>query len=105
MTRPYLPSNGTEGMIFDDRWCANCQRDAAWRADENTGSNPCDILSRSFVYKPGDTEYPVEWIEDDVKFPVPSNPRCTAFVAITAEHVDEELQAAREDKRQMGLPL
>lgn len=35
------------------------------------------------MFKPGDPEYPIEWIEDDVPYPQPSNPRCTAFVAIS----------------------
>ena len=103
-TRPYRPSNGTEGMIFDDRWCSNCQRDAAYRADENR-ADPCEILSRSFGHNISDEGYPVEWIEDDVKYPEPSNPRCTAFVSIDAEDIDAELEAAREDPRQLGLPL
>jgi len=24
--KPYLPSNGTEGMIFEERWCERCTR-------------------------------------------------------------------------------
>jgi len=69
--------------MFDDEWCSRCQRDAAWREDENS-AEPCDILSRSFAYDIGDPEYPTEWIEDDVSWPTPSNPRCTAFEAIGA---------------------
>jgi len=69
-------------MWFDEYWCAQCQRDAAWREDENS-VEPCDILSRSFIFDINDPEYPTEWIQDDVAYPHYSNPRCTAFLAIT----------------------
>lgn len=94
-TRPYRPSNGTEGCWFDDRWCSRCARDAAWRADES--AEPCDILSRTFICDIGDPDYPAEWIEDDVAWNQDSNPRCTAFLE---EGADLELIAARSDPRQ-----
>lgn len=99
-TRPFRPSNGTNGMIFDDAWCSNCERDKAWREDEN--NEPCDILSRTFVYAVDDPQYPTEWVEDDVPYTQDSNPRCTAFVAIGA---DLELGASRKDERQLALPI
>ena len=99
-TKPYRPSNGTAGMSFDDCWCSRCARDAAWRQDES--AEPCDILSRTFIYRIDDPKYPVEWVEDDVPWDQPSNPRCTAFTEIGA---DLELEAARNDPRQQGLPL
>lgn len=94
LPRPYRPSNGTEGMIFDDRWCSNCARDAAWREDDS--KEPCGILSRTFLYEIDDPDYPTEWIEDD------AGPRCTAFSTIGA---DPELEAAQADPRQMALPI
>jgi hypothetical protein len=100
-TRPYRPSNGTEGEIFDDRWCSNCERDRAWRADESKGE-PCDILGRTLIHNVGEPDYPVEWIEDNVPYPQPTNPRCTAFEPITN---DPELYAAQTDPRQMALLL
>ena len=99
-TRPYRPSNSTEGIDFDDRWCSRCQRDAAWREDAE--QRPCEILSRAQLYDIGDPEYPAEWIEDDVPNPQQSNPRCSAFVLNDA---DAEIEAARADPRQMKLPL
>ena len=100
-TRPYRPSNGTEGCWFDDKWCSRCERDRAWREDESKGE-PCDILGRTLIFNVGETGYPVEWIEDDVPYPQPANPRCTAFVPITD---DPELHAAQTDPRQMALLL
>jgi hypothetical protein len=77
-TRPFRPANGTEGMIFDDAFCARCQRDAAWRIDEN--AEPCGILTRTFIYSITDPDYPSEWSEDDVPYSEDTHPRCTAFL-------------------------
>lgn len=68
--RRYKPSNGTEGVMFDDAWCAKCQRDAAYR---KTGKGSgCFIIVRAMI----DEDPPSEWIidEDGVK--------CTAFQKI-----------------------
>jgi len=72
MTRPYRPSNGTEGMWFDSQWCEHCARDAAWR--ENVNNDPCEILNLTFALDINHPEYPKEWIKDDDG----GNPRCTA---------------------------
>jgi hypothetical protein len=96
-TRPYRPSNGTEGVIFDDEFCSNCQHDAAWREDER--AEPCDILSRTFFYNIDDPQYPTEWVEDDVQWPEDSKPRCTAFVPIgetPSSYVRDERQGELE---------
>jgi hypothetical protein len=86
-TRPYRPSNGTEGDLFHSWFCFRCQHDSE--------DNPCDILTRTFALPLGDPEYPAEWIEDDVSWPQNSNPRCTAFLAIEVEgstYVKDERQ-------------
>lgn len=75
MPRPYRPSNGTEGCDFDDRWCAHCTRDAAYRAggpdvDPAIG---CQILANVYAFDIGHPEYPKEWITDE------RGSRCTAF--------------------------
>lgn len=68
----YLPSNGTEGVIFFENWCARCSRDKAMREGANIedcdDNELCGIIAASF-------RGPVdEWVEDD------KGPRCTAFV-------------------------
>ena len=65
--KPYRPSNGTEGEIFQEHFCYRCTKDSE--------ASPCDILGRSFWNDLGDPDYPTEWIENDDG----SNPRCTAF--------------------------
>lgn len=86
-------------MLFDEAWCSRCQRDAAWREDENSGI-PCDILSRTLLYDIGHDDYPVEWIEDSVDYPEPASPRCTAFVEVGAPG-----STYVQDERQNELPL
>lgn len=58
---PYMPANGTEGMIFQEGWCAHCARDAEFRQSyEETGGNPtcsgCQIYAAAFF-----GEQPKEW--------------------------------------------
>jgi hypothetical protein len=64
MTRPYRPSNGTEGQDFIDAFCSHCKRDA---------SRDCPIVAATFLYAADDPRYPKEWVQDEV------GARCTAF--------------------------
>lgn len=70
--RKYQPSNGTEGMSFIDFWCGQCERDRSYRDD---AGDSCEILGKTFLYKPQDDEYPSEWCYGDDGIP-----KCTAFV-------------------------
>jgi len=73
---PYMPSNGTEGSIFLERFCSRCERDKVVNGSatlEEADKDPsvwCDILSRSYI----DSEIP-EWRLDHN-----NSPFCTAFV-------------------------
>ena len=93
MTRPYRPSNGSEGAYFIERWCDRCVHDEPHR--NNTGDS-CAIVANSMAFRVRDPEYPKEWVQEDNG----SNARCTAFLAVGD---DPELAAARADKRQMVL--
>lgn len=64
--RPYRPSNGTEGMIFEAQFCDSCIK-----------QGDCAIATNAFWHLIGDPEYPKEWLEDGNL----ENPRCTAFEA------------------------
>jgi len=88
MTRPYRPSNGTEGMAFTDAFCDRCERDARYRKTDNP-EYACKILSATLIHDIGDKDYPKEWIQDDDG----SNPRCTAF------------QAEAKPKTKAGTPV
>lgn len=54
-TKPYRPSNGTEGEMFMERFCDRCAID---------GEHPqgCEILAASFAFDPRDERYPKEWV-------------------------------------------
>lgn len=84
MSKPYRPSNGTEGEFFYCDWCAKCAR-------ENEDDH-CEILTRSMVFSIGDDEYPVEWVEDE------DGPRCTAFLSDLADDTGHV-----KDRRQMEM--
>ncbi len=75
MTRPYRPSNGTEGAAFFEAFCAYCSRDAAFRDTGYDGDSAlgCQILAATFRYEVNHPDYPKEWIEDE------RGPRCTAY--------------------------
>jgi hypothetical protein len=67
---PYQPSNGTEGMGFEELHCYQCLN-----CDPNPeGEKQCDIWMRAVFYNPSDPEYPKEWIYKDGK------PTCTSWV-------------------------
>ena len=62
--KKYRPSNGTEGQVFYDYWCARCQKDI---------NEDCPIFAASMAYDIDDERYPKEWVE------VEDGPKCTAF--------------------------
>ena len=69
--KPYRPSNGTEGGMFQDRFCYQCKNDN-W--DEKTMSGGCEIIVLSMCYGVEDSKYPKEWIYDKDGQPI-----CTAW--------------------------
>lgn len=73
---PYRPGSGTEGMAFDDNWCAHCARDAEYRAggDDADPALGCRILADSFCYEKTDPKYPKAWV-----YGKDGRPCCTAF--------------------------
>ncbi len=70
----YQPSNGTEGMIFIDKWCSHCARDKAMRegepVEECDDRELCPIIARSMA--DGGCE---EWV-----YGSDGQPRCTQYV-------------------------
>ena len=64
MSKPYRPSNGTEGAGFMECFCVRCWWD-------RNGS--CGILANTLCYEVDDPLYPKEWIRDE------GGPRCTQF--------------------------
>lgn len=66
--KPYRPSNGTEGEMFQERFCYRCVK------DDIENENFCPILTAALWNSIGDTDYPVEWIYDHA-----GHPTCKAF--------------------------
>ena len=64
--KPYRPSNGTEGMIFEERFCDHC-------AKSECGSG-CWIYSAALVFDIDHSDYPKEWRYDQ-----DGRPTCAAF--------------------------
>lgn len=64
--KPYRPSNGTEGMMFESAYCDRCIH---FVNDES-----CDILIDALIYEINEPNYPKEWVYDSN-----GNPTCTKF--------------------------
>lgn len=60
--KPYRPSNGSEGCIFESQWCMCC-----------LANNICRTPLNAMIYEIGDPQYPKQWIYKDGK------PTCTSF--------------------------
>ena len=67
--RPYRPSNGTEGDIFQAAWCANCAR-----SNYDNPDLACVIELQAMAHRISDPEYPREW-----QYSNAGVPQCTAF--------------------------
>lgn len=61
--KPYRPSNGTEGMIFEEQFCNNCKH-----------CDTCVVILESMVHEIDDSYYPKQMI-----FDADGRPTCTAF--------------------------
>ena len=74
--KPYRPGSGTEGMAFDEVWCAHCERDREYR-EEGPDAAPvigCQIIADTFAFEIDDQNYPKEWV-----YGRDGKPCCTAF--------------------------
>ena len=84
--KPYRPSNGTEGMMFQEAWCNRCERDRGFR-EKSRDFEGCSILADAMVYMSDDSQYPKEWVYDPEAMKRDGyltigegGARCTAFV-------------------------
>lgn len=65
----YRPSNGVEGLDFQEKFCVKCSEDDFY----NDPNKNCDILCRTLNYSISEEEYPKEWRY------VNGKPVCTKF--------------------------
>lgn len=85
----YRPSNGTEGMIFMERWCFQCAREKR-----------CPILTATFLYDEDDVRYPKEWIRKSHDDEWPGTALCTGF--IPRELLSVRARMAWDTRRRMA---
>lgn len=67
-SKHYRPSNGTEGMMFMERWCEQCSK-----CVETEYGMDCTIITNSMLFDADEEGYPPEWTYDE------GQPCCTAF--------------------------
>jgi hypothetical protein len=70
---PYQPSNGMEGEMFMNDWCALCTKDSF---NPDTGEGGCHIITLTMALEPSNPAYPHEW-----QYSAEGQPICTAFEA------------------------
>lgn len=71
--KPYRPSNGTEGMMFQAEWCEHCERDRHYQETMEPGTG-CPIIADSLVLDASDKDYPHALTHDER-----GRPTCLAF--------------------------
>lgn len=69
--KPYRPSNGTEGDLFQMQFCDRCTK------EHGKNNNVCEIVLLTMCHDEQDAAYPAEW-----KFDEAGRPVCTAFEKI-----------------------
>lgn len=65
----YRPSNGTEGMWFDEKFCSNCIH----QHPDPDNKKQCLLILHAMCYDERDKEYPREWCYKN------NEPTCTKF--------------------------
>lgn len=71
-SKPYRPSNGIEGYIFEEEFCCRCRHYK--KVDTETWDCDMNILNLASLHSVDDPHYPTEWVHDE-----DGNPTCTAF--------------------------
>jgi hypothetical protein len=75
----YRPGNGTEGELFIESWCGQCERDHGMMKglplEECDDNQVCDIIARTFAFSVNDPNYPDDW-----QYGADGQPRCHSFV-------------------------
>jgi hypothetical protein len=90
--KPYQPANGSEGEMFMRLWCADCQRDAAFRADPDSADG-CPIIADTMCHSADDPDYPPEW-----KYSERGQPVCTAFEAKDTTDRQPQIPGSGQDQ-------
>lgn len=74
-TKPYRPSNSTEGAWFEREFCSKCEYSVEERKPNADMADSCHIHGSALAFGIDEPGYPAEWVSD----PDGSKPRCTKF--------------------------
>ena len=69
MAQLYRPSNGTEGMAFQNQFCDRCAKNPI----SMDAKNQCNILLKTLIYDVSDKKYPKQWHYTE------NGPICSSF--------------------------
>ena len=62
MAESFQPANGIDGADFIARWCDRCSSEPDVDPQDADAPDGCPILAMTFITKPGDKDYPPEWV-------------------------------------------
>lgn len=68
----FRPSNGTEGMIFEEHFCHCCIHEK-WVHTQDDADMKCEIYSNMILFEIKEDGYPVELVFDSEGWPVCTN--------------------------------
>lgn len=94
--KPYRPSNGSEGMVFEEAWCFLC-RYFVTKRNEDYDDCTRGILVRAHGFEPDEKGYPKQWRYDDRGRPI-----CSAFRA-RANRVSSHVERAKYEQAMRGV--
>ena len=102
--KKYCPSNGTEGMMFTEKFCEQCIHEKFMHT-QNENDKKCQIFTDTLVYDVQDEKYPKEWQYDQN-----DNPTCTSFVkwdwgGEDGDGLNEPPPDIDDDPNQLCLPF
>jgi hypothetical protein len=80
----YRPGNGSEGSVFEARYCDRCVHDQF---------NDCEIHTAALCFGEDDPDYPREWVYDE-----DGTPTCTKFATEMPPPSLSELEEAGQTR-------
>lgn len=99
--RKYQPSNGTDGMVFCEKFCNQCAHEK-FTHTQNFDDKQCELFSNSLIYDVSDEEYPKEWIYDNAGLPTCTNFKKHIWHNETGDLTDP-VEPEPIDPNQLGL--
>lgn len=67
--KSFRPSNGTEGMVFEEHFCSNCIHEKFIHT-QNHKDKQCPVYSGMILFEVNEEDYPPELVFDSEGWPV-----------------------------------